>query len=700
MNATTPTAVAPQPAFDRPLSRRPLPRCVSIAAALLLLTTTALASDSAPGQHLCIHDAILRSDRAARGSTTGAGPLTLPTALTVAQSPQPHRALSDSNTNDDSSDEWRPLRIAVFSEDLSNTDGTRCTVAGQRRPNLLGGTLTCAAADVLAAADRDLLLEVLLPAAIAMHSARLLVRPLSRIVLSPDSDSSGGVCSRFTIPAAHFSPTDGVANADVALYVSAAPIDTSASSGAAAAAYAWALPCQANAASGRPVAAVLNVSPRALASWANSTAAVRVLAHELLHALGFELGAFRQQRLVTTATTAVTDGPDDSVRGKLSATGLTGPAAVAAARAHYGCSTVSLVELGDRSTPATGARAGAAVLPAGSHWKTRNAKDELMAPPGAGGGGSGSMRYTAMTIAAMEDLGYYRGNYASAEPMAWGRQRGCRLIDTKCIVGGSVVAQPANGTVGGEDMFCTEVANFTAPGCTSDRMAIGTCDLSRSPTPFATYAQYFPDRYMGGTLRSMDYCPIVVAPADGSTSCYEPGSGAGKDGTRPARDSTGRQSMPASVMEGSVRSQSARCLSPVANMFGAQLRDRVTLSYNDNGEVVKRPITRTALCVDVQCSPGAGTYQVRFFGANHFVDCPVVGGMVQASESNNALFDGDGVFECPAYDEMCVGNIGTTEGAEVRLPMSDGCRGGSSSSSRGVAVVIAAACITSLFSVL
>ncbi|CCW71266.1 unnamed protein product [Phytomonas sp. Hart1] len=100
-------------------------------------------------------------------------------------------------------------------------------------------------------------------------------------------------------------------------------------------------------------------------------------------------------------------------------------------------------------------------LSAGSHWKMRNAKDELMSPI------NGSNFYTAITIAAMEDTGCYKGNYSNAENMVWGKNAGCVLFDKKCVIDG-VPQVP--------EMFC--VVNTTYKSefmCASDRMGIGRC---------------------------------------------------------------------------------------------------------------------------------------------------------------------------------------------------------------------------------
>ncbi|RNE97916.1 surface protease GP63 [Trypanosoma conorhini] len=49
-----------------------------------------------------------------------------------------------------------------------------------------------------------------------------------------------------------------------------------------------------------------------------------------------------------------------------------------------------------------------------------------MAPLGGAG------LYTELTLGAFVDLGFYKANWAAAEPMAWGRNSGCELLRKKC----------------------------------------------------------------------------------------------------------------------------------------------------------------------------------------------------------------------------------------------------------------------------
>ena len=139
---------------------------------------------------------------------------------------------------------------------------------------------------------------------------------------------------------------------------------------------------------------------------------------------------------------------------------MTSSRVVEEAREQYGCPEQTFMELEDQGTPST----------VGSHWKRRNAKDGLMSPADVAG------NYTALTIAAMEDLGFYKSNYANAEPMTYGQNTGCSLTTSKCVVDG--VSQFPS-------MFCADVNQpYT---CTTDARAVGPCVLARYKNDLPPY---------------------------------------------------------------------------------------------------------------------------------------------------------------------------------------------------------------------
>ena len=121
---------------------------------------------------------------------------------------------------------------------------------------------------------------------------------------------------------------------------------------------------------------------------------VRTGVHELLHALGFS-GTFfdyyfKNKQLITRGTTR---------RGGQPVTLFTGPKALAAAQAHFGCPTLDGIELEDEGGSGT----------AGSHWERRTHTDDVMC--GIAGDVS---TLSAMTFGLMEDSGHYVVDYSAA----------------------------------------------------------------------------------------------------------------------------------------------------------------------------------------------------------------------------------------------------------------------------------------------
>eukprot|EP00966_Prymnesium_polylepis_P202690 4695866-Prymnesium_polylepis.1 len=96
----------------------------------------------------------------------------------------------------------------------------------------------------------------------------------------------------------------------------------------------------------------------------------------------------------------------------------------------------------------------------GSHWEQRLMANEVMAAVT-----SHSAVYSALTLAALEDSGWYRANYTMAEPLLWGRLQSCSFATGKCIING--VAQ--------NSVFCTTSG---AHACTVDHKAIATCNIA------------------------------------------------------------------------------------------------------------------------------------------------------------------------------------------------------------------------------
>ncbi|KAK7199557.1 major surface protease gp63 [Novymonas esmeraldas] len=429
-----------------------------------------------------------------------------------------------------------------------------------------GNTVICGPDDVLTDTKKQRLLEFMIPSAVRLHEERLSVqRERGNIVVDRLIDQNPE-CRDFSIPASHM--RKGVANADFVLYVAAGPTLGTTT--------AWALTCQ-YFANGRPSVGVANVSPKYIT---NDQQAMRVVAHEILHALGFTFNVFQEQNMI---------GYAPSLRRKSNVLVITSPMVVAQARAHFGCKKQTFLELEDMGGRGT----------ALSHWKRRSMKDDLMAGITVAG------IYSAMTIAAMEDTGFYKGNYSMAEPMMYGRNAGCGLLTEKCVLNG-VSRFPA--------MFCGS-ANATNLVCASDRMSVGDCNLVNRPSLPPRF-QYFADATLGGADVKMDYCPYVEPFEESKCS------------------SNGR------FLNGSVYGARSRCFDAPAG-------------FAESGQ----SSAQYGLCANVHCGTTT-TYSVKVRGATMFTRCKP--GTTLPLSLLSPTFS-SGHITCPPYDSVCGMRVSTTQ---------------------------------------
>ncbi|KAK7199523.1 major surface protease gp63 [Novymonas esmeraldas] len=461
---------------------------------------------------------------------------------------------------------WKPIRIAVFTFDIANSS-RYCTEAGQRRPDFTGYIVICGPHDVLTDSKKQMLLERLIPPAVRLHEERLSVQRERGNIVVDQSIYEDPECRQFSIPAAHM--REGVANADFLLYVAAGPtVDDT---------IAWGVTCQLFA-NGRPSVGMANVSPKYITA---DPRGKRILAHEILHALGFDFDVFKSKGMVSRFF---------SLRGKWFVPVINSPMVVAQARAHFGCNTQTFLELEDKG--GEGSKL--------SHWKRRSMKDDLMASSyGAG-------IYSAITIAAMEDMGFYKGNYAMAEPMMYGRNAGCRLMTEKCVV---------NGVSRFPEMFCGS-ANRTDLVCASDRLGVGDCDIGNHLSPLPAKFRYFANATLGGADANMDYCPYVEPFR--KTRCFFDGG----------------------FLNGSVYGTRSRCFDAPAG-------------FAESG----RSSAQYGLCAKVHCGTTT-TYSVKVKGATTFTRCKP-GATLPLSSLSSAFSDGH--ITCPPYDSVCGIRMRTTQ---------------------------------------
>ncbi|PBJ72190.1 surface protease GP63 [Trypanosoma cruzi cruzi] len=494
----------------------------------------------------------------------------LPTAV-VRELPRRGQGAMQAYTaaSEDGDDGWAPIRIKVSAEDMH--DPLRhCTAAGDLRIDHFGRAITCEAEDVLTEERRNIILRQTLPAAIQLHAERLSVRPVTRPVLIPHTGL--GMCDNFTIPLRHH--TVGVAGADMILYANIFPTSDPA---------AWTALCV-RLGDGRPFAAAVNFDPKQILV---PNGDVRVAAHELGHALGFDVDYFVMLHMISEVP---------KVRGMPKVSVISTPKTKAMARQYHNCPTLEGIELEDE-----GSSDGSL-----SHWKKRNMRDEMMTSD------VGVGLYSALTLAAFEDMGVYVANYSAAEMLWWGNNSGCGLLEKKCLT---------DGITEYLELFCNQVVK-KVKFCTYDRLSLGRCDLKRHDEALPEEYRYFSDPRVGGDDPYMSRCPYVEEYSNGGCTNGNP-----------------------SVMPGSVVGPNSRCVK------GQELQ------FDDKyiGDV----------CVDTRC--GDGTVSVRFLDDDAWHEC-------QAGETvTPPLGPWRGSIVCPQYADVCTAfpNISSYPIPVVDPPLAD-----------------------------
>ncbi|EKF31021.1 surface protease GP63, putative [Trypanosoma cruzi marinkellei] len=395
--------------------RRPLFTAIITLFLLPLLGCSIGCHALSPISHRCMYDEIMQNT-------------SLPQLKMVRELPRKDRGAWQAyvaSTEDDAGD-WAPIRIVVSDKDLRDPS-KYCTTMGELRPTFMGYNKECQMHDILTSRTRAELLQNVFPSAIKLHSDRLSVRRMSSPLIVPTSIKESH-CKHFTIPEEHH--TTGVKDADAVIYLAAGTYLT------------FAIPCFAVTKDVRPTVGAMSFS---LSGIHHFWFAVRVIAHELAHVIGFNYGQMSAQNMLRTVSTDYFNKRDGIVTSVLTKQ---------KAAEHYNCKSIQGMpmkeEYGDDSL-------------IHSHWSRRYAKDDLMSSMVSSGTGF----YTAMTLAAFEDMGFFKANFSMAETMRWGKNVGCGFVNQNQCKPDDHKNYP--------EMFCPYDSSQIKRQCTSDRVYLGVC---------------------------------------------------------------------------------------------------------------------------------------------------------------------------------------------------------------------------------
>ncbi|XP_039032954.1 LOW QUALITY PROTEIN: leishmanolysin-like peptidase [Hibiscus syriacus] len=293
---------------------------------------------------------------------------------------------------------------------------------------------------------------------------------------------------------------EGVVDADLVLLVTTRPTTGNT--------LAWAVACERDQ-WGRAIAGHVNIAPRHLTAEAETLLSATLI-HEVKHVLGFDPHAFahfRDER--KRRRSKVTEQIMDEKLGRM-VTRVVLPGVVMHSRHHYGAFSEKFtgLELEDGGGRGT----------SGSHWEKRLLTTEIMT-------GSVDTRsvVSKMTLALLEDSGWYQSNYSMADSLDWGRnlledsgwyQSNYSMADSLDWgrnQGTDFVTSPCNLWKGA---YRCNTTNFS--GCTYNREAEGYCPIVTYSGELPKWAQYFPQANKGGQSSLADYCTYFVAYSDGS----------------------------------------------------------------------------------------------------------------------------------------------------------------------------------------
>ncbi|ESL05304.1 surface protease GP63 [Trypanosoma rangeli SC58] len=256
---------------------------------------------------------------------------------------------------------------------------------------------------------------------------------------------------------------------------------------------------------------------------------------------------------------------------------ITSPKVLEVARQYYNCFRLMGVEVEDKGV-------GSMM----SHWKGRNTVDEMMTSLGWG-----HTYYSALTLAAFEDMGVYKANYGMAEPLRWGNNSGCGLLENKCLT---------NGRTAYLELFCNEFTGKHKKLCTYDRLSLGYCALRTHKQPLPLEYQYFDKPTIGGSLPFMNKCPYVVA--DEASGCTN---------------------------------------SELKRVFGSFVGPNSRCVKGRDLSFTKIPIGD--VCVNTQCDKGA--LKVQFYGDTNWYNCD------EGETVEPLRKEWSGSIVCPRYADVC-----------------------------------------------
>ncbi|XP_071471349.1 leishmanolysin-like peptidase isoform X2 [Marmota flaviventris] len=307
---------------------------------------------------------------------------------------------------------------------------------------------------------------------------------------------------------------EGVRDADFVLYVGALATERCRHENI----ISYAAYCQQEAKMDRPIAGYANLCPNMISTQPQEfIGMLSTVKHEIIHALGFSAGlfAFYHDKDGNPLTSRFADGLppfnyslglyqwSDKVVRKVERSWnirdnkivrhtvylLVTPRVVDEARKHFNCPILEGMELENQGGMGTEL----------NHWEKRLLENEAMT-----GSHTQNRVLSRITLALMEDTGWYKANYSMAEKLDWGRGMGCDFVRKSCKFWIDQQRQKRQVLSPYCDTLRSNPLQLT---CRQDQRAVAVCNLQKFPKPLPPEYQYF-DELSGIPTEDLPYYEI------------------------------------------------------------------------------------------------------------------------------------------------------------------------------------------------
>ena len=307
--------------------------------------------------------------------------------------------------------------------------------------------------------------------------------------------------------------------------------------------------------------------------------------HGMFHILGFDEDLF--DKFIDKKKNIKISKDNFALEIRQGKIGIVSPLAISTAKYYFNCTSIIEIPISVPSKDKT----------VTTHWEGRLMLGDIMTDSAY------NERFISeITLAFMEDTGWYEANYFTGGLFRYGKGGQCKFALGKCV---------NNGQVSNKNEFCTD-SNFSM--CSPGRYSRGKCFIRNDYTKIKNSFQYFNLGNMGGPEIS-EYCPVSIG-FEKADSYFD--------------NSCSKGSLKFDKTLGEVVGEETSCF----------MTNLVRKTDEFSVQVIK---SFEAACFEYKCDYENFVYSVRFRGK--WIECPNEG-IITTSET-------DGQLQCPQFSLIC-----------------------------------------------